>query len=383
MSPLPLFERILGSMHDAVLDDSKWESTSALIDEALGAKGNLLLWGDGMSQDDIEIFFAKFCFRGQRHQELEQLYFNVYHPVDERAPRIRKLPDSHVVHVSSLFTESERKNSLVYNEALPLSDSRDGLMVRLDGPHGSRIAWSIADPVEGDGWSSAQVETIQRLLPHLRQFVGIREALVNARALGSTVTGLLEGARCGIIHLAPRGRIVEANDRARGLLRHNDGLIDRDGYLHASSPTDDARLQTLLARVLPRFGGQGVSGTMTVRRSAHSVRIALHVTPVGAGGMEARPNRVAALVLIVDPLGHTSIDAASVSAVLGLTPAEGRVAVLLAQGNSVRDTAVATGRSTNTIQWHLQHIFAKLGIARQAELVKLVLSVADLPHERR
>ena len=122
---------------------------------------------------------------------------------------------------------------------------------------------------------------------------------------------------------------------------------------------------------------------MTVRCSANSVPLVLHVTPVSDGRMEARPSRVAALVLIVDPMGHTSIDPNHVSAVLGLTPTEGRVAVMLAQGYTIRDTAAATGRSTTTIRWHLQQIFAKLGLSRQAELMQLVASAADFPQGRR
>ena len=98
--------------------------------------------------------------------------------MDERLPRLRLLPDSRLVPALSLFTEEELKTSVVYNEALPLADCRNGLNVRLDGPEGSRICWAIADPVEGDGWSVTQVESIQRILPHIRQFVRVRQALV-------------------------------------------------------------------------------------------------------------------------------------------------------------------------------------------------------------
>ena len=248
------FERILASLHGTVLGDSSWEATSALIDDALGSKGSFLVSGEGASQEDVEIFFARFCHGGQRRPEWERIYFQVYHPIDERIPRLRQLPDSQIVHASSLYTEDEKRRSPAYNDALPASDTRDSLNVRLDGQHGSHIAWVIADPVEGDGWSFAQVETMERLLPHIRQFVRVRETLANARALGSSVTTLLENTRCGIIHLDPRGRIVEANDHARAILRNGDGLADSDGCLHASTPGDDARLQALLAGALPRFG---------------------------------------------------------------------------------------------------------------------------------
>ena len=61
----------------------------------------------------------------------------------------------------------------------------------------------------------------------------------------------LETTRSGVIHLDRRGRIVEANDRARDILRRADGLSDQGGFLGAWLPADNANLQRLLARALP------------------------------------------------------------------------------------------------------------------------------------
>ena len=51
------------------------------------------------------------------------------------------------------------------------------------------------------------------------------------------------------------------------------------------------------------------------------------------------------------------------------------MAVLLADGNTVRDIAVATGRSENTIRWHIRRIFEKQGITRLFQLGQLVRSL--------
>ena len=379
MNGSPLFERILGSLHEAVLDGGLWPETSGLIDEACGSKGNFLLTGDGATQDDIEIFFASFCYRGERRRDLERRYFEDYHAIDERAPRLRQLPDSRIVSVASLYTDEEKRTSPVYNEVLAIGDCRDGLNVRLDGPDGSRIVWALADPVDGDGWSADRLETARHLLPHLRQFVRVRQALVNARVLESTVSGLLENAQCGVVHLDPRGRIVQTNDLARAILRTGDALTDREGRLRAASREDDDALQAMLARALPRFGGRGESGSATVGREALAPRLVLHASPVGGGEADMRPTRIAALVLVIDPASQGRIDPGQVEALLGLTRAESQVAVLLAQGRTIRDIAAATGRTEGTIRWHVKQIFARNGISRQVELVQLVLSLADIP----
>ncbi len=377
-----VFDRIVASLHEAMLDDTHWMAAAALINEAFGVKGNMLVCGDGPYRAGIEIFFARHCHRGQRHEEWERLYFDVYHPMDERVPRLRRLPDSRLVHVTDLYTDEEMQTSPVYNEALPLFDAGNSLNVRMDGPHGSRIVWVLGDPVDANGWSSVQVETIELLLPHLRQFVRVRQALADAGALATSLAELLDNTRFGVIQLDWRGRIVDANDRARDLLRRADGLTDQGGFLRALSPDDNTQLQRLLARALPPFGAQGASGSTAVWRSPELPRLVLHVSRVADGETGFRPRRVAAIVLVVDPGRRSRIDPGLIAETLGLTPAESEVAALLAEGRTLRDIAAATGRSESTIRWHLKHVFSKHGIARQAELVRLALSLADLPAPR-
>ena len=61
---------------------------------------------------------------------------------------------------------------------------------------------------------------------------------------------------------------------------------------------------------------------------------------------------------------------------------ESRVAVLLAEGMTVRDVAAAMGRAESTIRSHVKHMFAKHGLSRQADLVRLVLAVGGAPESR-
>ena len=383
MSKQELFERILMSLHAAVLDDSEWSRTSRLIDEFCESEGNFLVFCDGDSPERIDVFFSRLCYRGQRDAELEREYFEVYHPVDERIPRIRQLPDSQIVSVRSLFTEEEIKHSRVYNESLSRSKAGDSLTVRLDGPRGSRIVWSIGDPVGGDGWSSARVETIGRLLPNVRQFLRLRQTLVDAGVLRTSVTGLLDNDRTGVIQLNRRGRLMEANDHARALLREPEGLSDRQGLLYATAPAEDAELGGLLTRALPFLGGPGTGGSMTVSRANSLPKLVLHVNPAIEDGADPRRSRIGALVLVIDPTNRTGIERDRVGAILGLTAAESFVAVSLARGKTIREIAAITGRSPATIRWHLRHIFAKHGLSRQVELVQLVTSLVDFRGGRR
>ena len=381
MNPRHAFDRILASLHEATLDDAHWPATAALIDDACAAHGNELVVGEGTGSD-ARIVFARLYYRGQHHEELERDYVDNYYARDERVPRIRRLPDNRLVHVTSLYSEQELKRSATYNEVLRRSSAQDSLNVRMDGPDGSRMAWVIMDPLESHGWGSDQIRLIGSLLPHIRQFVRVRQALAKAEAVGASLAGLLDNTRVGVIHLDRRGRIMAANARAHDILRQGDGLSSRGGYLGARLPADNARLLKLLARALPPVGSEPVSGSMAVWRSPVLPRFTLHVSPVGVRQMDFGARRVAVLVLVVDPANQPRIDPALVAAALGLTSAESQVAAALAQGGTVRDIMAATRRKESTVRSLIRQIYSKQGISRQSDLVRRVLAASVFPGPR-
>ncbi len=370
------FDRIVSALHEAALDDTLWPSTSALIDEAVGMVGTHLLILSGQTRTDLKIIFERSTYSG-RPVEWDLEYAQHYFPHDERVPRFLRLPDSRVVHVPTLYTEQEWKTSPTPNELLRRSHGRNGLNMRLDGPDGLHIAWALADSTDPNGWRSDQIALITSLLPHIRQFVRVRQALARAEALRSSLTQLLDNALIGVLSLNRQGIIVETNTRALRVLRRRDGVVDRDGGLHARFPTDDATLQRLIGRALPRWGQAASGGSMQVRRASGTLPLTLHISPVEQRA-DFGAQRVAVLVLLVDPRERPRIAPASLATALGLTRAESQVAAALAAGHSVRDIAVATSRTQASVRWHIKRMHAKLGLSRQADLVRLVLMTARL-----
>ena len=370
------FERIMASVHVAMLDDTRWPATSALIDEACGLKGNALWVGEG-PVDDRRVLACGSYYRGLRRTDLEREYLEVYHPINEAVPRQLQLPEGLLVQIKDLFTSEEKKTSRAYNEGLHRVKYQNGLSALLDGPGGARMTWTLADPADADGWGASQITMVKGLMPHIRQFVRVRQALVRAQTRNTTLTALLDNSRIGVLHLDRRGRILAVNDRARSILQNGDGLSDSDELLRASTPEDNSRLDRLLDAALPTSGAVAVSGSMLLGRSSVLPPLVVHVKPVGVTQHDYGARHVAALVLIVDPSSQHRIAPALVAKTLGLTPAESQVAVWLAEGKSVNEIAKTTGRSRDSIYWHLKQIYRKRHISRQADLVRLVLSITQ------
>ena len=126
MSQADAFDRILASLHDSALDDAGWPATFALIDDATRTMGSWLSFAKGRPQVDVEIFFVRLSYHGQRHEELEREYLNDYYPVDERFRHFRQLPEGRLVHTTDLYDDQERRTSPTYNEILPRANTQSG-----------------------------------------------------------------------------------------------------------------------------------------------------------------------------------------------------------------------------------------------------------------
>ena len=380
MSPDDAFERILASLYRAMLDDARWPATSALIDEACGVAGNALTVGEGTGGEH-RIHYARLLSRGACRHDLAREYFELHYPHDAGMRRLMDRPQGRLVHLPDLWTEDERRTSPVYNEGWRRLEARDGVNAHFRDPDGLRLVWSLADPVGRDGWEPARLRLVERLLPHVRQFVRVRQALAAAEALGAGLAGLPDSGRIGAVQLDRGGRILEASAPALEILRTGDGLIDRDGVLDARLPADRSRLRNLLSRALPDWRGEPPGGgSMTVQRPSGSSRLALHVMPVGDSTADFGGRRVAALVLVVDPVRRARIDPARVAAALGLTPSESRMAALLAEGVRVQQIAADQGWTEEYVRWLVKRVYRKLGISgQQVELARRVLAVDALP----
>ena len=189
------FDRILTALHEAGIDDAHWPHVAELVDEACGLRSNSLVVGRGQSQQDGEVYLSRFCLRGERRPVWEAWYYDNYFWLDERVPRLARLTDGRVVHASKLYTSKELKTSLVYNEAMARVGYQNALHVRLDGSDGTRITRNFAGPSQPGGWGAQQIDMIESLLPHVRKFVQVRQALAGAQALRSSFSGRVEGQR--------------------------------------------------------------------------------------------------------------------------------------------------------------------------------------------
>jgi DNA-binding CsgD family transcriptional regulator len=129
-------------------------------------------------------------------------------------------------------------------------------------------------------------------------------------------------------------------------------------------------------------GKRPVGCSIPVPGAGISAPLVVHIMPLRGGGLDVFTG--AAFLLYVTPVAQQNPLAAELlQALFDLTPAEARVAGLIAEGRSVEEITGSLSVSSNTVRTQLKSVFTKTGVGRQAELVTL-LSTHGLrtPHWR-
>ena len=156
-------------------------------------------------------------------------------------------------------------------------------------------------------------------------------------------------------------------------------IVRPKGLLQARLPADNARFERLLGKGLPRFGETMTSGSLLIGRASGLPRLVVHLSPVSTAKADFGLKPVAVLALVVDPVSQPRVNRDLIGAAFDLTPSQAQVAVMLAEGRSVRDIAAVTGRQASTVRYLLKQVYDKQGLTGRADLVRLVLSLTELP----
>lgn len=90
------------------------------------------------------------------------------------------------------------------------------------------------------------------------------------------------------------------------------------------------------------------------------------------------PYRDVLVILITDPEQGLERQPYKALQILGLTPAEARIGVLIAEGLEAKSVAERLGNSVSTVRSTMRQIYDKLGIRKQSELSYIVAKLGSV-----
>jgi DNA-binding CsgD family transcriptional regulator/PAS domain-containing protein len=219
-----------------------------------------------------------------------------------------------------------------------------------------------------------QLEVLTALLPLIRHAVRVRRCLAGASLRERVESDALSALSHGIVIVDKDAHILFANLAAERLLSAAAGLRAGPTGLGTLAASSTKTLRALISKATCNDRQLLGGGALLVERPPPAGPLVVLVSPLGV-----RDDRIdvarkvrAAMLLIINPRDGSSDLDGLLNSLFNLTPAEIRVTREVGQGGSLKDIAGMLGVMPSTIRTHLHHIFAKTGMRRQADLIRLV-----------
>ncbi len=186
----------------------------------------------------------------------------------------------------------------------------------------------------------------------------------------------LDHLSAGVVTSFPHGKILHANRAAQEMMASSWPIREQDGYLQG----EDRNRTDILLQGLAQVADEAA---MTNSHDAHlDICLTARSSRLRAATATLKPlfiplqpaDRVGSVIALFitrsENEGRGGL--AGIAECFELTPAETRALECFVQGSCVTEVARALALSENTVKTHLKNIFAKTGLSRQAQLMKLV-----------
>ena len=358
---------LIGDIYDAVIDPAQRNDVLDKIASFTGGHSGGLLSKHSLSKSEV-----LYCYVGADPNSL-QVYSESY-------PKLDPTADSPYFGVEQVVSATD---------LVPYEEFRRGRFYReWARPHGwvdvasaviekSATSCTFLSVVRHEANGLVDDEMRRRmalLIPHVRRALLIGQTIHRKQTEAVCFSDVLDGLSSGMILVDASGRIVHTNNAGNAILDAGDFLRSVCGRLVASDLAINAALREILVAANAGDAALGVKGIALPLTAHDGERHVAHVLPLTSGARREAGlayNAVAALFI-----RKASLEPFSPPEVIGemykLTPTELRVLLAIVDIGGVPEVAAALGVAVTTVKTHLSRLFEKTGVARQADLVKLV-----------
>jgi DNA-binding CsgD family transcriptional regulator/PAS domain-containing protein len=291
------------------------------------------------------------------------------------------LPPDRIIALDDLLSDAELIASDYYQHYLQPIGLFRILGVDTGDPDGLLARLRFSRRREEAAFSDRDRELLALITPHLRQALEIYARLNHMASERDIYAGAVDQLSVATIILDEKGRLLNTNAMASALLKEGDGLSLRGKHLHIEGRNTNRELQAALASVIraQQAGETSLVKALRVPRPGARSPLGLVIRPVPVSEWGEGQAGPCAAVFISDPDQRDSASQQTLGELFSLTPAEANVAILLARGLNLAEVSEAQNISPHTARAQLKSIFAKTGVSRQAELVRMIIkSVASL-----
>lgn len=366
---------LIGQIYDAAFDAALWPDVLIRLTDAMGGADATVAVKDHRNGTTTMI-----APRTDPHSLRSYCgHWVAQNPVWQRR---RQMAVGRVVAIRSLAPDDFTRSPF-YNEWWrPQGFGLGGLGVNLLAEQEVSATCAIQSPARADAFEKEAAALFALVAPHLVRAMSIQRRLWHVELREELALAGWERWLKGVMLVDASAHVLYANTFARDLLNARDGLFISSGALSASDVKANAALARLIAGCTERSlrdGGPG--GTLRVGRPGRAP-LSVLVSPFQSRERQADPRWLGlawptAILVVSDPVRERQHRKDRLMRRFGFTPTEAELALEIARGKGREVAARRLGIALGTARTHLERIFSKAGVHRQAELVGLVAATVQ------
>lgn len=297
---------------------------------------------------------------------------NHYHEVDFL---FRPAQPGAVITFSDMIPREELLCSEFYRSFMEPNDLGDAIRFGLSEPSGARAWIDAGRKLNGPPFGEAEKQYCLALMPYFERALAMYSQLKRTEAEKQVYESLTEQLTVGIVLLDDSARIVRTNDVAEGLLASNKQIFIHNQQLAFRDRAQQKNFDRIFKNALDQRAKCGLPvgiEALSIRQSDDSL-IGLLVKAIPETRWYTGAGYPTIVVCICDPTQHQDARQTFVSQLFGLTISEARLAILLAEGVTLTEAAEILKVTEHTTRAVSKRIFSKMGVNRQADLVRILL----------
>lgn len=360
---------LTGMIYDAALTPEKWQPFMTRLTQVMGARSALLREVD-YGRDKVGLYATV---------GMDPVYMQAYREhfvhVDIYAPALLSVPVGSFFAGEEVVPWERQRNTEFYNDYMKGYGVRHVLGGPLIRSGGQQVTFGVQREERAGSFDGDDKKLIALIFPHMARAIQIHNRIADVTTQKNWALSALNHLRVGVILLNDQGRPIFVNNAAEQLAAKTASFVIGNNGLILSSASDTARLRYLISDATKLATGRGSvgGGCLRVHATAKTKIVQVQVVPLLQNISELSMHG-GCVAVFVSTEGGVRLSQRRIIEMHGLTSAEARLALMLAEGASLGEASEAMSVSILTVRSQLKSIFVKTGVKRQAELVALLLT---------
>lgn len=373
MEELQVLSHLIACLYDAAIDPLKWSEALRMSSNFVGG-GAANLFCQDAATNEVAVFHS-----WNENPHYTQLYFEKYSSLDPYFPALASVEVGRVVAGADLIPHEKYRQTRFYQEWVKPQNFIDVIGANLDRSATSSAFFSVRRHEHHGIVDEEARRRCELIVPHVRRAVSVGKVVVKGRTHERLLESTLDRVPSAAVVVTATGQIVFANPKAEEYFKTKNVILSRDGVMCAANAAADRTLKDAFAAAKRGDAALGTKGIEVPLSTGNKRKYVAHILSLASDvRRESLVNKGVAALFVNEVTPVVSSPLEIIGDRFGLTPSEMRVlATVLEQGGVVGEIAERLGISSATVKTHLNHIFAKTGTRRQADLLRLAALHSD------